>query len=60
MLYRIDVKDAVRQIPVDPLHAAKFGHAFDEYAVVDLCLQFGWRTSPSYWVWGFLNTAEAL
>ena len=38
MLCRIDVKDAYRQIPVDPLHAAKFGYVSDEYAVVDLFL----------------------
>ena len=49
MLCRIDVKDSFRQIPVDPLHAAKFGYVFDEYAVVDLFLQFGWRSSPGYW-----------
>ena len=49
MLCRIDVKDAFRQIPVDPLHAAKFGYAFDEYAVMDLFLQFGWRSSPGFW-----------
>ena len=47
MLCRIDVKDAFRQIPVDPLHAAKFGYVFDEYAVVDLFLQFRWRSSPA-------------
>ena len=48
VLCRIDVKDAVRQIPVDPLHDAKFGYAFDEYAVMDLFLQFGWRSSPGF------------
>ena len=49
MLCRIDVKDAFRQIPVDPLHAAKFGYVFDEYAVVDLLLQFEWRSSSDCW-----------
>ena len=49
MLCRIDVKDASRQIPVEPLHTAKFGYAFDEYVVVDLFPQFGWRSSPEYW-----------
>ena len=48
MLCRIDVKDAFRQIPVDPLHAAKFGYIFDEYAVENLFLQFGWRSSPGF------------
>ena len=49
MLGRIVVKDALRQIPVDPLHVARFGCVFDEYAVVDLFLHFGWRSSPGYW-----------
>ena len=43
ILCRIDVKDAFRQVPIDPLHAAKFGCFFDEYADVDLFLQFGWQ-----------------
>ena len=34
MLCRTDVKDASRQTPVEPLHTAKFGYAFDEYVVV--------------------------
>ena len=34
MLCCIDVKDTFHQIPVDPLHAAKFSYVFDEYAVV--------------------------
>ena len=46
MLCRIDVTDAFRQIPVDLLHAAKFSYVLDKYAVVDLFLQFGWRSSP--------------
>ena len=49
MLCRFDVKDALRQILVDPLHAASFGYVFDEYAVVDLFLRFRWRISPGYW-----------
>ena len=48
MLCRIDVQAAFRQIPGAPLHA-RFGYVFDEYAVVNLFLQFGWRTSPGYW-----------
>ena len=69
MLCRIDVKDAFRQIPVDPLHTPKFDYVFDEYAVVDLFRLFGWRSSPGRWSMpttrrvskkrGFLNTAEA-
>ena len=45
MLCCIDVKDAFRQIPIDPLYAAKFGNIFDEYAIVNLFLQFGWRST---------------
>ena len=49
MVCRIDRKDALHQISVDPLHAAKFGYDFDEYAALDLFLHFGWRSSPDYW-----------
>lgn len=49
MLCRIDVKDAFRQIPVDPQHAANFGFVLDGFVVVDLRLQFGWRNSPGFW-----------
>ena len=48
MLCRIDVKDAFHQIPVDPLHAAKIGYVFYEHALVDLFLQFEWRSSPGF------------
>ena len=48
MLCRINVKDAFRQIPVDPLHAAKFGYVFDKYAVVVLFLKIGWCSSSGY------------
>ena len=46
LLCCIDVKDASRQIPVDPLHTAKFGYIFDEYAVVNLFLQFVGVAAP--------------
>ena len=46
---RIDTKCAFHQIPVDPLHAAKVGNAFGEYAIVDVFLQFGWLSLTSYW-----------
>ena len=38
VLYRFVVKDAFRQIPVDPLHVARFGYVFGEYAVVEFIL----------------------
>ena len=49
MWCRIDAKDALHHIMVGPLHASKNGHVLGEYAVVDLFLQFGWRSSPGYW-----------
>ena len=49
MLCRIDVKDAFRQIPVDPFHAGEFGYVCEECAVVNLFLHFWWRSSPGYW-----------
>lgn len=49
VLSRIDVKDAFRQIPVDPEGAPAFGYRVGNYAVVDLRLQFGWRSSPGFW-----------
>ena len=46
VLPRIDVKDAFRQVPVDPEGDPAFGYRVGNYAVVDLRLQFGWRSSP--------------
>ena len=43
MSRRVDIKDAFRQIPVDPLHAAKHGDVSSEYVVVDLFRQFEGR-----------------
>ena len=45
----MDVKNAFRQIPVDPDGAAIFGYVLGEYLFVDLRLQFGWRVSPGWW-----------
>ena len=45
MLCRIVLKDSFRQIHVDPLH----DYVFDEYAVGDLFLEFGWRSNRGYW-----------
>ena len=49
VLCRVDVKDAYRQVLVDPVGAPVFGYAMGEYVVVDLRLQFGWRNSPGFW-----------
>ena len=49
VLCRIDVKDAFRQVPVDPAGAPVFGYVAGGHVVVDLRLQFGWRTSPGFW-----------
>ena len=48
MSRRADIKDAFRQIPVDPLHAAKHGDVFGEYVVVDLFRKFEGRCSPGF------------
>ena len=49
VLCRVDVKDAYRQVLVDPVGAPVFGDAVGEYVVVDLRLQFGWRSSLGFW-----------
>ena len=49
VLARIDVKEAFRQVPVDPEGAPVFGYKFGNHVVVDLRLQFGWRSSPGFW-----------
>ena len=49
LLCRVDVKDAFRQVLVDPAGAPTFGYVFGDHVVVDLRLQFGWRNSPGFW-----------
>ena len=49
VLYRVDVKDAFRQVFVDPEGTPVFGYGMGEYVVVDLRLQFGWRNTPGFW-----------
>ena len=41
VLCRVDVKDAFRQVPVDPAGAPVFGYVVGDHVVVDLRLQFG-------------------
>lgn len=48
LLCRVDVKEAFRQIPVDPAGAPAFGYKMDDQVVVDLRCQFGWRSSPGF------------
>ena len=49
LIQKMDVKNAFRQIPVDPDGAAAFGYVLGRYLFVDLRLQFGWRGSPGWW-----------
>ena len=49
VICRVDVKDAFRQVLIDPVGAPVFGYAMGEYVVVDLRLQFWWRNSPGFW-----------
>jgi len=51
----VDVKDAFRQVLVDPAGASTFGYVFGNRVVVDLRLQFGWRNSPGFW--GLMTSA---
>ena len=48
-LCRVDVKDAFRQVPVDPAGAPVSESVAGGHVVVDLRLQFGWRNSPGFW-----------
>ncbi|CAN0057050.1 unnamed protein product [Choristocarpus tenellus] len=41
MISKMDVKDAFRQVPVDPQGAAKFGYCLGDLLVIDFRLQFG-------------------
>jgi len=49
LLAKVDTKGAFRQVSVDVDHAPIFGYVFDEWVVVDRCLQFGWTSSPAFW-----------
>ena len=51
----MDVKNAFRQVPVDPDGAAAFGYVLGQYLIVDFRLKFGWRGSPEWW--GVLSAA---
>ena len=47
-LSRIDVKDALLQVPVDPKGAPVFGYKDGNHVAVDHRSQFGWRSSPGF------------
>ena len=49
VIQKMDVKNAFRQIPVDPDGARVFGYVLGEFLFIDLRLQFGWRGSPGWW-----------
>ena len=49
LIQTMDVKNAFRQILVDPDGAAAFGYVLGRYPFVDLRSQFGWRGSPGLW-----------
>ena len=49
MLCRVDVREAFRQVLVDPSKASVFGYVMGDVVVVDLRCQFGWRSSPGFW-----------
>ena len=49
LLCRVDVKDAFRQVLVDPSGSPVFGYVFGDRVVVDLRVQFEGRNSPGSW-----------
>ncbi|CAN0043129.1 unnamed protein product, partial [Choristocarpus tenellus] len=49
MISKMDVKDAFRQVQVEPRGGAKFGYCVGDLLVIDFRLQFGWRNSPGWW-----------
>ena len=49
MLCRVDVREAFRQVVIDPSRASVFGYVMGDVVVVDLRAQFGWRSSPGFW-----------
>ena len=55
VISKLHVKEAFRQVLVDPSRAAYFGYTFGDMAVVELCLEYGWRSSPGFW--GLLASA---
>lgn len=49
VMSKLDVKEAFRHVLVDPARAAYFGYVFGNMTMVDLCLEFRWHGSPSFW-----------
>lgn len=48
VLSKADLKNAYRQVSIDPAQAANFGHVFHDLAVGDLRLEFGVFNSPGF------------
>jgi hypothetical protein len=48
MISKMDVKSAFRQIPVS-IDGVLLGYRIGDLIVIDLRLQFGWRSSPGFW-----------
>ena len=55
LLAEQDTKAAFRQVSTDIEKAPTFSYVFDEFVIVDRCLQFGWTSSPA--LWGVCATA---
>ena len=55
LIQKTDVKNAFRQIPVDPDGTRYFGYVLGEIIFVVLRLQFGWRGIPGWW--GLISAA---
>jgi hypothetical protein len=48
MLSKMDVTAAFRQLRVNT-DGVLFGYIYDDLGIIDLRLQFGWRSSPGWW-----------
>ena len=55
MVSKLDFIGLFCQVVVDRAHAAYFAYVFGDMAVVHLCPEFGWRSSPGFW--GLLASA---
>ena len=49
LLAKMDAKSAFRQIFVEAKKSPTFSYVFENFVIIDRCLQFGWTSSPSLW-----------
>ena len=49
LLSKQDTKSAFRQVFTEVDKAPTFSYVFEDFVIVDQCLQFGWTSSPALW-----------